>query len=335
VALFDQSTFAKFLVQGPDAEQVLQTICANDIGVAPGRAVYTQWLNERGGIEADLTVTRLAKEKYWVVTAAATAVRDMTWLKRQIPADARVVVDDITANHAVIGVMGPQSRTLLARLTEAGLGNNAFPFGASQEIEVAGAPVRATRISYMGELGWELYVPAEYAVRLFDRLLAAGEDLGVRPAGMHAMDALRIEKAYRHFGHDIAEEDTPLEAGLGFAVAFDKGVEFTGRAALLKQKAKGMLTKRMVQFALEDPEPLLYHNEPIWLDGKCVGYTSSASYGHHLGRAIAMGYVNHPDGVTADFINGNRFEIEVAGERFPARASLKPMYDPTSERMRV
>ena len=335
VALFDQSTFAKFLVQGPDAEKSLQKICANNVGVEPGRAIYTQWLNERGGIEADLTVTRLAEDKYWVVTAAVTAVRDMTWLKRQIPEGARVAVDDVTANYAVIGVMGPNSRTLLSRLTDAGLGNNAFPFGSSLEIEVAGAPVRATRISYMGELGWELYVPAEYALRVYDRLLASGEDLGVRPAGMHAMDALRIEKAYRHFGHDIAEEDTPLEAGLGFAVAYDKGVDFIGREALLKQKAQGKLTKRMVQFALEDPEPLLYHNEPIWLDGKCVGYTSSANYGHHLGRAIAMGYVNNPDGVTPDYINGNRFEIEVAGVRMKARASLKPMYDPTSERMRV
>jgi glycine cleavage system aminomethyltransferase T/glycine/D-amino acid oxidase-like deaminating enzyme len=335
VALFDQSTFAKFLVQGPDAEKTLQKICANNVGVEPGRAIYTQWLNERGGIEADLTVTRLAEDKYWVVTAAVTSVRDMTWLKRQVPDGARVAIDDITANYAVIGVMGPNSRTLLSRLTDAGLGNNAFPFGSSLEIEVAGAPVRATRISYMGELGWELYVPAEYALRVYDRLLASGEDLGVRPAGMHAMDALRIEKAYRHFGHDIAEEDTPLEAGLGFAVAFDKGVDFIGREALLKQKAQGKLTKRMVQFALEDPEPLLYHNEPIWLDGKCVGYTSSANYGHHLGRAIAMGYVNNPDGVTPDFINGNKFEIEVAGVRMKARASLKPMYDPTSERMRV
>lgn len=335
VALYDQSTFAKFLVQGPDAEKVLQKICAADVGVAPGRAVYTQWLNERGGIEADLTVTRIAEDKYWIVTAAVTSVRDMAWLKRHSDGGARVGIDDITANYAVIGVMGPNSRTLLSKLTDAGLGNNSFPFGTSKEIEVAGAPVRATRISYMGELGWELYVPAEYAIRVFDRLLEAGAELGVKPAGMHAMDVCRIEKAYRHFGHDIAEEDTPIEAGLGFAVAYDKGVDFIGRDALLKQKAKGTLTKRMVQFALEDPEPLLYHNEPIYLDGKLAGYTSSANYGHHFGRAIAMGYVNHPDGVTADLIKNAKFELEVAGERLPARASLRPMYDPTSERMKV
>jgi 4-methylaminobutanoate oxidase (formaldehyde-forming) len=187
----------------------------------------------------------------------------------------------------------------------------------------------------MGELGWELYVPTEFAVSVFDRLLAAGADLGVGLAGMHAMDSLRIEKAYRHFGHDIAEEDTPLEAGLGFAVAYDKGCDFIGREALLKQKQKTPLTKRIVQFALEDPAPLLYHNEPIYLDGKLVGYTSSANYGHHLGRAIAMGYVNHPEGVTADLIRNGKFEIEVACERMAARASLRPMYDPASDRMKV
>jgi 4-methylaminobutanoate oxidase (formaldehyde-forming) len=335
VALFDQSTFAKFLVQGPDAEAALQKICANDVGTEPGRAIYTQWLNERGGIESDLTVTRLAEDKYWVVTAAASAVRDLAWLRRHVDGEARVSIDDVTALYAVIGVMGPNSRTLLERLTDAGLGNNAFPFGASQEIEVAGAAVRATRISYMGELGWELYVPTEFAVSVFDRLLAAGADLGVGLAGMHAMDSLRIEKAYRHFGHDIAEEDTPLEAGLGFAVAYDKGCDFIGREALLKQKQKTPLTKRIVQFALEDPAPLLYHNEPIYLDGKLVGYTSSANYGHHLGRAIAMGYVNHPEGVTADLIRNGKFEIEVACERMAARASLRPMYDPASDRMKV
>jgi 4-methylaminobutanoate oxidase (formaldehyde-forming) len=335
VALFDQSTFAKFLVQGLEAEFHLQRICANDVGVAPGRAVYTQWLNERGGIESDLTVTRLSENKFWVVTAAVSAVRDRAWLARNIPDSARVSIDDLTASYAVIGVMGPKSRDLLARVTDAGLGNNAFPFGSSLEIEVAGTPVRATRISYMGELGWELYVPADYAVSVFDRLYTAGADLGVKPAGMHAMDSLRIEKAYRHWGHDIAEEDTPLEAGLGFACAFDKDVPFIGRDALLMQKAKGPLTKRMVQFALEDPQPLLYHNEPIYMDGRLVGYTSSANYGHHLGRAIAMGYVNHPDGVSADLVKNAKFELEVACERLPARASLRPMYDPASDRMKL
>ena len=192
--------------------------------------------------------------------------------------------------------------------------------------------LRATRISYMGELGWELYVPSEFAVGLFDTLMARG---GVKLCGMHAMDSLRIEKAYRHWGHDITDEDTPLEAGLGFAVAFDKNADFIGREALLKQKANGPLAKRLLQFALEDPEPLLYHNEPIYRDGQLVGHTSSANYGHHLGRAIAMGYVRHEGGVTSDYVASGKWEIDVGLRRHAARASLRPFYDPTSARMKV
>ncbi|MGH6932244.1 MAG: GcvT family protein, partial [Dongiaceae bacterium] len=335
VGLFDQSTFAKFAVRGADAELALQLICANDVGSAPGRAIYTQWLNERGGIEADLTVTRLAEDSYLVVTAAATAGRDLHWLTRHIPGEARASVVDVTAAYAVLGVMGPNSRALLSTLTTADLGNAAFPFGASREIEIGYARVRASRISYMGELGWELYIPTEHAVAVFDRIVEAGGAHGLKLCGMHAMDSLRIEKAYRHWGHDIGEEDTPIEAGLGFVVAFDKKTPFIGREALLRQKSQPRLVKRMVQFALEDPQPLLYHNEPIYRDGRLVGYTSSAAYGHALGRAIALGYVNCPDGVDQAYIDSGKFEIEVACERVPARASLRPMYDPRSERMRV
>jgi glycine cleavage system T protein len=334
VGLYDQSTFAKFLVRGPDAEAQLQRICASDVGGAAGRAVYTQWLNERGGIEADLTVTRIAEEAYWIVTAAATAVRDKNWLMRHIEPDARVTIDDITNAYAVIGVMGPNSRALLQPLTEGDLSNAAFPFGTSREINIGHATVRATRISYMGELGWELYVPTEFALGVFDTIFAAGGPHGLKLCGMHAMDVCRIEKAYRHWGHDITDEDTPLEAGLGFAVAWDKNVNFIGRDALLKQKGQ-KLPKRILQFALENPEPLLYHNEPIYRNGERVGHTSSANYGHHLGRAIAMGYVKNEAGVDADWVASGKWEIEVGLKREPARASLKPMYDPTSARMKV
>jgi glycine cleavage system T protein len=334
VGLYDQSTFAKFLVRGPDAVGQMQRICAADVGGAPGRAVYTQWLNARGGIEADLTVTRIAEDAYWVVTAAATATRDRHWLESNIEEGARVTIDDITNAYAVLGVMGPNARALLQPLTEADLSNAAFPFGTSREIEIGAAPVRATRISYMGELGWELYVPSEFAVGLFDTILAAGAPQGLKLCGMHAMDVCRIEKAYRHWGHDITDEDTPLEAGLGFVVAWDKDVPFIGRHALLSQKGK-TLPKRMVQFALENPEPLLYHNEPIYRDGVLVGHTSSANYGHYLGRAIAMGYVKNEAGVDAEWIASGNWEIEVGLKREPARASLRPMYDPTSARMKV
>ncbi len=334
VALFDQTSFAKFLVQGRDAEAVLQRVCANDVAVPAGKVVYTQWLNERGGIEADLTVTRLAEDAYQVVTGAAVAGRDFNWLMRNIPDDAHCIATDVTSGSAVLSVMGPNSRALLAKLSDADLSNAAFPFGTAREIDLGMARVRAVRITYVGELGWELYVPSEFAPGVFDAILAEGDAFGLRLAGMHVLDSCRIEKAFRHWGHDITDEDTPLEAGLGFACRLDKNAAFIGRDALLRQKEAG-LKKRLVQFALEDPEPLLYHNEPIYRDGEIVGYTTSGNYGHHLGAAIALGYVNHPDGVDADFVNSGRYEIEVACERFPARASLRPLYDPKAERVRM
>jgi len=334
VGLLDQTSFAKFLVQGADAEAALQRICANDVAVPAGKVVYTQWLNERGGIEADLTLTRLAEDRYMVITGGAVGPRDLDWLNRHLPEGARVTVTEVTSGIAVIGIMGPNARALLARLTGADLSNQAFPFGTSREIEIGFATVRATRITYVGELGWELYVPTEFARGVFDAIVAEGGDFGLKPVGMHAMDSLRIEKAYRHWGHDITGEDTPLEAGLGFAVRFDKNQPFIGRDALLGQKRAGV-KKRLVQFALEDPEPLLYHNEPILRDGEMVGYLTSGNYGHHLGRAVGLGYVGHPDGVDADFVDSGSYEIEVAGERFAARASLRPLYDPKAERVKA
>jgi 4-methylaminobutanoate oxidase (formaldehyde-forming) len=334
VALFDQSSFAKFLVQGRDAEAVLQRICANDVAVPENKIVYTQWLNQRGGIEADLTVTRLAEDRYMVVTGAAVAVHDFHWLKRNIPDDAHCFAADVTSGTAVIGLMGPDSRALLGKLTDADLSNQAFPFGTAREIEIGYAQVRALRITYVGELGWEIYVPSEFAGGVFDAIAEAGDPMGLKMAGMHVLNSCRIEKAFRHWGHDITDEDTPLEAGLGFACAFEKNIPFTGRDALLKQKEAG-LKKRMVQFALEDPEPLLYHNEPIYRDGEIVGYLSSGDYGHHLGSAIGLGYVSHPDGVDADFVTSGNYEIEVACERFPATASLRPLYDPKAERVKA
>ncbi len=335
VGLFDQSSFAKFLVQGRDSEAVLQRICGNDVAVAPGRVVYTQWLNERGGIEADLTVTRLAEDRYQVVTAAAVAVRDLDWLRRHVPEDARCVVTDLTSAMAVISVMGPRSRELLSRLTYADLSNEAFPFATAREIELGYATVLAQRITYVGELGWELYVPTEFAPGVFDAITAAGADFGLRLCGMHVLDSCRIEKAFRHWGHDITDEDTPVEAGLAFACALGKEPPFIGRDAVLRQQEAGAPGKRMVQFKLDDPEPLLYHNEPIYRDGIIVGRTTSGNYGHFLGAAIGMGYIHHAGGVSADYVAAGRFEIEVAGERFPATASLRPIYDPAAARARL
>ncbi len=331
VGLLDLSTFAKFRVEGPDAARELNRISAAEVDVAPGRAVYTQWLNPRGGIEADLTVTRLSKDAFLVVTAAATAVRDWTWLKRHLRGAA--TASDVTEQFGMIGVMGPESRALLARLTDADLGNEAFPFGASREVEVAGIALRATRISYVGELGWELMVPWAETARLYEALASAGEDLGVRPVGMHAMDVLRLEKGYRHWGHDIGDEDTPLQAGLGFAVGWKKAGEFIGRAALEKQRTEGV-TRRLLAFQLEDPEVLLYHNEPIWRDGVLVGRTTSGNYGHTLGSAIALGYVPVEPGSAPAVALEGRYEIEVAWQRHPVKASLAPLWDPKGLRLK-
>ena len=338
VGLFDLSAFAKFRVEGPDAEAVLQRICANDVAVPVGRLVYTQWLNAQGGIEADLTVARLTETAFLIVTSAATAVRDLSWLTRHVPDEARCVVTDVTAGEAVLGLMGPKARDVLARVSDADLSNEAFPFGTARTIAVGMAETRAHRISYVGELGWEIYVSSDMAVHVLDTLLEAGAADGLRPCGMHVLDSCRIEKAYRHFGHDITDEDHVLEAGLGFAVRTDKTDSrfgsFIGREAVLTRKQSG-LGRRLVQFLLEDPAPLLYHNEPVLKDGKIVGYLTSGNYGHHLGAAVGLGYVPSEPGAPAAACLEGRFEIDVAGTRVGASASLRPLYDPTSARMRV
>ena len=345
VALFDMSSFAKFMVQGRDAEKVLNRICANDVAVVPGKAVYTSWLNERGGIESDLTVTRLQEDVFLVITAGASQTRDLAWLHKNIPDKAHVTVTDVTSGYAVLSVMGPESRKLLSKLTPADLSNEAFPFGTGQEIEIGYGTALALRMTYVGELGWEIYAPTEFAQDIYDKIIEAGNDYGLQPGGMHALNSLRLEKAFRHWGHDITDEDTPLEAGLGFAVKFDKPGGFIGRDALLRQKEElsisknGVLKKRLVQFGLENPEPLLYHNEPIWCKqaqhDKIVGDLTSGMYGHTVETCLGMGYVSYEDGVSKDFLESSTFEIEVAGERHRARASLRAFYDPQSERVRM
>jgi len=332
VGLFDQTSFAHFIVEGAGAEAALNRICANDVAVAPGRVIYTQWLNERGGIEADLTVTRESATRYRIVTAAATQVRDFAWLKRHLPEG--VSAWDASSAYATLSVMGPKSREVLCSLTDADLTNGAFPFATAREIDLAYARVWATRITYVGELGWELHMPAEFVAGVFEALLEAGMPHGLRLAGYHALNSLRIEKAYRHWGHDITDEDTPLQAGLGFAVAWDKPGGFIGREALLTQRGKP-LTRRLVTFLLEDPQPLLLHNEPIWRDGVRVGHVTSAMYAHTLGRSAGLGYVSHPDGVSEEFIREGVFAIEIAGRRHAAHATLRPPYDPNGLRVRT
>ncbi len=335
VGIFDQSSFSKFMIQGRDAVHFLNRICGNQIDVAIDKVAYTALLNERGGIEGDVTVTRIAQDQFYLLDAAATQHRTLTWLKSQIQDDEFVTVTDVTSAYIMIGVMGPNSRKLLAKITDADLSNEAFPFGTSQEIDLAFGRVRATRMTYVGELGWEINAPTEFGQHLYDAIMEAGADLGATNAGYHAMGSLRIEKGYRHWGDDITDEETPIEAGLGFAVKFDKPA-FNGREALLAQKENGV-TKKMAQFLLQDENYMLYHNEPIWRGDEMVGYVSSGMFSHTFNGAIGMGYVSRPDGgvVTAKYVKEGNYEIEIAGVRVPAKVSLRPLYDPKSERIKA
>lgn len=331
VGLYDMSSFGKIRVEGPDAEKFLNYVGGGNYSVPSGKIVYTQLLNNRGGIEADVTVTRLSETAYLVVTPAATRLADETWLRRHAEG-FQVVITDVTPGEAVIAVMGPNSRTLLQAVSPNDFTNQGNPFGTAQEIEIGMALARAHRVTYVGELGWEIYVSSDMAAHVFEALHSACRDLNGRLCGMHMMDSCRIEKGYRHFGHDITCEDHVLEAGLGFAVKTDKP-DFIGRDAVLRKRENG-LEKRLLQFRLKDREPLLYHNEPVLRDGEVVGYLSSGNYGHALGAAVGLGYVPCKGETPAQMLSSS-YEIDVAGTRVAAEASLKPLYDPKSERVKV
>ena len=333
VGMLDMSLMAKFLVQGRDAERVLNLVSANDVAVPVGRIVYTQWLNAAGGIEADLTVTRLAEERFLVVVTDLVHRRIAPWIERHAPDSAHVAVTDVTSATTLMTVQGPRSRELLGRLTSADLSNHAFPYMTAREIDLHYARVLAMRVTYVGELGWELHVPAEMALTAHDALMEAGEDLGYRNVGLGAMGSLRLEKAYRDYGLDIDNSDTPLDVGLGFAVAWDKPGGFVGRDALLATRVPGPPPRRLVQVLLEDPEPLLWGGEPVLRDGRWLGYVRAAAYGHTLGGAVGLAMLEDPAGLPAAAVDDGRFEVDVAGIRFPARASVRPMYDPDRRRV--
>ena len=331
VGIYDMSSFGKIRVEGRDATAFLNHIGGGEYDVPVGKIVYTQFLNSRAGIEADVTVTRVSETAYLVVTPAATRLADETWMRRNT-GDFNVVITDVTAGEGVLAVMGPNARRLLQAVSPADFGNDVNPFGTAQDIDIGMARARVHRVTYVGELGWEVYISADMAAHVFEVLHGAGQDLGAKLCGMHMMDTCRIEKGFRHFGHDITSEDHVLEAGLGFAVKTDKPA-FIGRDAVLRKRDEG-LNARMVQFRLSDPEPLLYHNEPILRDGEIVGYLSSGAYGHHLGGAMGLGYVPCKGESAADVL-ASAYEIDVMGTRVRAQASLRPMYDPKSERVKA
>jgi glycine cleavage system T protein len=332
VGLFDMSSFGKIRVEGRDATSFLNRLCANQMDVKPGRIVYTQMLNHKGGIESDLTVTRLSENAFFLVVPGATLQRDLAWLRKNLTSDEFVVITDVTAGEAVLCVMGPKSRELMAKVSPNDFSNAHHPFGTAREIEVGMGLARAHRVTYVGELGWELYVSSDQAAHVFEALEDAGADVGLKLCGLHTLDSCRIEKAFRHFGHDITDEDHVLEAGLGFAVRVNKP-DFIGRDAVLRKQEAG-LKRRMLQFKLDDPQPLLFHNEAVVRDGKIVSIITSGNYGHHLGGAIGLGYVPCEGESEADVL-GSTYEIEIAGTRVSASASLAPMYDPKSERVRA
>jgi len=331
--LFELSPFTKLEVTGRDAVKLMQLLCANDIDVAEGRAVYTQMLNPRGGIEADVTVLRSGEDTFRVISGAATRQKDLAWIRRHAQdLGLNASVFDMTSSEAVIGVMGPRSRDLLQSLTDADLSDAAFPFSTSRRIDIGMTDVRATRVSFVGELGFELYVPVECAQHVLATIVEAGTAHGLVFCGHYALDGCRLEKGYRHWGHDIGPKDTPLEAGLSFALSWKKG-DFIGREALLAQKAEGV-KRRLMHFAVEGANPLLLHDEPIYRDGKLAGLTTSGGLGFRTGLSLCLGYVACEPDETAARMQASGYEIAVAGTRYPLRPLDKPPYDPTGARMR-
>lgn len=333
VILMDMSFMSKFFVQGRDAGRVLNRLSANDVDGEPGRITYTQWLNERGTIEADLTVTKLGDEHYMVVASDTAHGHALARLKRHCEG-AQAFATDVTGGYAQINIQGPRSRELLQSVTSADMSNDAFPFRCAREIDLGLARVLCIRITYLGELGYELYVPAEQATHVYDRLLQAGEAVGLRHAGLKALASLRMEKGYRDYGHDIDNTDSVLEAGLGFAVNLAKPGGFIGRDAVLAQKAAGPLMRRLLQLLVLDPEPLMFHAEVVYRDGKPVGYVRAASYGFTLGGAVGLAMIDAGEPIDQAWCEAGRWEVDIAGTRFTARASLAPMYDPEMKRIK-
>ena len=327
-AVFDQTSFSKYVVSGADAEAALQWICTNDVAVENGRTVYTGLLNARGTYESDLTVTRVAADEFFLVSSSATTERDQDWIRRNIPDGLLVGITDVTDDLAVYGVMGPSSRNLLSRLTDADLSDEGFPFGTSREIRLAGATVRATHITYVGELGWELYVPNESALAVYDELMGAGADLGVANAGYYAIDSLRLEKGYRAYGRELTPDFNPVEAGLTFACKLKTDVDFLGRAAVEKAKADGP-SRRLVSFVCDDPDATPWGGELVRRDGVAAGQVMSAAWGETLGAGVGLAYVKAPDGMTAsaDYVRSGDYEIDIGGDLVPVHVSLKAPLD--------
>jgi 4-methylaminobutanoate oxidase (formaldehyde-forming) len=338
VGMYEMLSFSKIRVKGADAMDYLQFVCANDVDVPIGKIVYTQWLNNKGGIEADVTITRLAEDDYLVVSGAVCNNRDMNWLEKHMPEGANCALFDATSGENCLAVMGPNSRDLLQSMTDYDLSHENMPFGTTCHMELGMASVRAHRLTYVGELGWELYFPIEFSQYIAELIEEKGKAYSLKLCGMHTMDSCRTEKAYRHFGHDITDEDHVLEAGLGFAVKVNKTPskfgQFIGRSAVVKKQEKG-IERRLMQFLLDDSEIMLYHNEPILKNGEVISFLTSGSYGHALGAAVGLGYIDCSPGTSDEEILKDSYTLEVAGEVQSVQVSLAPMFDPKNTKIRV
>ena len=332
--IFDQSSFSKFEVCGKDAGRALEYLCANKVDKAVGRLTYTQLLNSRGGIECDLTIARLAEDQFYVVTGTGFRTHDSTWISEHIPDGLDARLKDVTEEFGTLSLMGPRSREILQLITKADCSNEEFPFGHVREIEIAGAPVRALRVTYVGELGWELHVPLDATGEVFDALMQAGESFGVCPIGYRAIESLRLEKGYRAWSSDITPNDSPFEAGLGWAVKLKSDTPFIGRLAA--EKAANSVPKKMLAcFTVDDPDVVLLGRETILRNDKLVGYLTSGGFGYTVGKPIGLGYVRDKGGVTTDYLKDGSYELVVAQERVPAKLHLAPLYDPTGSRVKA
>ncbi|MDM7979934.1 MAG: FAD-dependent oxidoreductase [Rhizobium sp.] len=334
VGLFDQSSFAKYELSGPDALKALDWICANDVNKPVGRLTYTQLLNTRGGIEADLTVARFAEDRFYIVTGTGFRTHDFGWISDHIPAGLDCTLSDITEDWGTLSLMGPRAREVLAGVTAADVSNAAFPFGHVREIGIAGATVRALRVTYVGELGWELHIPITALGEVYDALMAAGKTHDIRPIGYRALESLRLEKAYRAWSSDITPNDTPFEAGLGWAVKLRKNTDFLGRRAL-EGLAGQPLKKRFMGFTVDDPSIVIAGRETILRNGEAVGYLTSGGYGYTLGRNIGYGYVRNTEGVSDDYLKSGTYELVVAAEKTPATLHFGPILDPAMDKIKA
>ncbi|MGR3382102.1 glycine cleavage T C-terminal barrel domain-containing protein, partial [Roseovarius indicus] len=330
--LFDQTSFAKFTLKGPDAEAALSWIAANDVAKPVGSIIYTQMLNDRGGIECDLTAVRVAKDEYYIVTGTGYATHDFDWISRNIPEGMNAQLVDVTSSNAVLSLMGPKARDILQSITRDDISNEAFPFGTARIIGIAGCPVRAMRVTYVGELGWELHLPVEYATTVYDALMQAGEPHGLRDAGYRAIESLRLEKGYRAWASDIGADHTPAEAGLGWAVKLKKNIDFKGRKAAEAQRDQGV--KKILACFTTDPDVVLSGRETIYRNGERVGWLTSGGFGYTVGKSIGYGYVRANEVIDRDHVLSGEYELEVATDRVPCKVQLGPLYDPKMERVK-